>query len=66
MADRRPRKGASWLLLLFIIPLVALLWPPLYNMTDPQLAGIPFFYWFQLASIFVTVCLTLIAYLGRA
>jgi len=66
MADRRPRKGAGWLLLLFLLPLVALLWPPLYNVTQPQLVGIPFFYWFQLASIIVTVGLTLIAYLGRA
>jgi uncharacterized membrane protein YhdT len=66
MADRRPRKGASWLLLLFLIPLVGLLWPPFYNMAQPELAGIPFFYWFQLASIIVTVGLTLIAYLGKA
>ena len=66
MDARRPRKGAGWLLLLFVVPLVALLWPPLYNLTDPELAGIPFFYWFQLASIIVTVGLTLIAYLGRA
>ncbi len=66
MADRRPRKGAGWLLLLFLIPFVALLWPPFYNMEQPELVGVPFFYWFQLASIIVTVCLTLIAYLGRA
>jgi hypothetical protein len=66
MADRRPRKGASWLLLLFVILLMALLWPPFYNLMDPQVAGIPFFYWFQLSSIIVTVGLTLVAYLGRA
>jgi len=66
MADRRSKKGASWLLLLFLIPLVVLLWPSLYNAANPQLAGIPFFYWFQLASIIVTVGLTLIAYFGRA
>jgi len=66
MVARRARKGAGWLLLLFLIPVVALLWPPFYNMTQPELAGIPFFYWFQLASIIVTVGLTLIAYLGGA
>jgi uncharacterized membrane protein YhdT len=66
MAARKPRKGAGWLLLLFLIPLVALMWPPFYNQSQPELVGIPFFYWFQLASIIVTVCLTLVAYLGRA
>ena len=66
MADRKGRKGARWLLLLFIIPLVALLWPPFYNITQPELVGVPFFYWFQLVSILVTVGLTLVAYLGRA
>ncbi len=66
MVARRARKGAGWLLLLFLIPVVALLWPPFYNVTQPELAGIPFFYWFQLASIIVTVGLTLIAYLGGA
>jgi uncharacterized membrane protein YhdT len=66
MVARHPRKGAGWLLLLFLIPVVALLWPPFYNLTQPELAGVPFFYWFQLASIIVTALLTLIAYLGRA
>jgi uncharacterized membrane protein YhdT len=66
MAARKPRKGASWLLLLFLIPLVALLYPPFYNVARPEVAGVPFFYWFQLASIIVTVGLTLVAYLGRA
>lgn len=66
MAARQPRKGAGWLLLLFLIPIVALLCPPLYNLAQPEVAGVPFFYWFQLASIIVTVGLTLIAYLGKA
>lgn len=66
MEARRPRKGAGWLLLLFIIPFIALLWPPFYNLAQPELIGIPFFYWFQLAWIIVTALLTLIAYLGRA
>ena len=66
MANRNGKKGSGWLLLLFVIPLVALLWPPFYNRTQPELIGVPFFYWFQLVSILVTVGLTLIAYLGRA
>jgi len=66
MAARPARKGAGWLLFLFVIPFIALLWPPFYNMTQPELVGVPFFYWFQLLAIIVTAGLTLIAYLGRA
>ncbi len=65
MDARATRKGAGWFLLLFLIPL-ALLFPTFYNVTDPQLIGIPFFYWFQLAAILVTVVLTVVAYLAGA
>ncbi len=65
-AARSPRKGAGWLLLLFLIPFVALLYPPFYNLTKPEIIGVPFFYWFQLASILVTAVITLVAYLGKA
>jgi hypothetical protein len=37
-----------WLLLL---PLLALLGVPLYNLRAPTLFGFPFFYWYQLAWI---------------
>jgi uncharacterized membrane protein len=66
MDARRPRKGAGWLLLLFLVPFIALLYPPFYNMAQPELIGVPFFYWFQLASIIVTAVITLVAYLARA
>ncbi len=38
-------------LLLLFVPCVVALWVPLYNAEAPALLGIPFFYWFQLASI---------------
>ncbi len=66
MDARRPRKGAGWLLLLFILPFVGLLYPPFYNLTKPELIGIPFFYWSQLAAIIVTSLITFVAYLARA
>lgn len=53
------RSPASWLLL---VPILLVIWPPLYNRTDPELFGIPFFYWFQLAVIPVGVTCTVIAY----
>ena len=47
--------------LLLLLPLV-LLWVPFYNRIEPSLAGIPFFYWYQIVWIPITVVLTLIVY----
>jgi hypothetical protein len=41
-------------LLLLAAPCVVALWAPLYNRVDPQLFGIPFFYWFQLLLILIS------------
>ena len=40
--------------LLLGIPCVVALWAPLYNVVDPALFGIPFFYWFQLALVAIS------------
>ena len=40
--------------LLLLVPFVALLWVPFYNSVDPQLWGIPFFYWYQFLWVFLT------------
>jgi len=40
-----------WHYLLLLPPLV-LLWVPSYNRIEPSLAGIPFFYWYQMAWVF--------------
>jgi hypothetical protein len=55
----RDRTPLNWLLLL---PLVLVLWPPLFNRRDPELFGIPFFYWYQLAVIPIGVASTAIVY----
>jgi hypothetical protein len=39
----------SWANILLLIPFIATLFPALYNFKDPQLFGMPFFYWYQLA-----------------
>jgi len=49
--------------LLLIIPLVAMLWVPSYNTLEPELADIPFFYWYQLAWILIGAALVVIVYL---
>jgi Protein of unknown function (DUF3311) len=56
------RSAWSWWYLLFVIQFVAVLWPPFYNRIDPTLAGVPFFYWYQLACVLVGAILTAIVY----
>jgi hypothetical protein len=41
---------------------VAVLWPPFYNKTEPQLIGVPFFYWYQLAWVIIAAVATAVVY----
>jgi hypothetical protein len=65
MQSEMPKGGRLRYLprLLLIIPLVAILWVPSYNARQPELAGIPFFYWYQLAWILIGAGLVVIVYL---
>jgi hypothetical protein len=47
--------------LLLLIPFLVL-WVPLYNSVEPTLFGFPFFYWFQLVWIFVSMGITAYVY----
>ena len=49
-----------WVLLL--LPFIGLLYVPLYNHAQPTLFGFPFFYWFQLAWIFLGMAVTALVY----
>lgn len=62
MAGKRSARGWSWWYLLLLVQFVFALWVPLYNKAEPALAGIPFFYWFQLLLVFVGAALTAIVY----
>jgi len=44
-------------------PIVALLMPGIYNRTEPTFAGFPFFYWYQLLWVLITMCTMGAAYL---
>lgn len=46
--QRKKPGGHPPLHLLLLVPFVAMLWVGFYNRAEPNLAGIPFFYWFQL------------------
>jgi hypothetical protein len=52
----RPRQasGRAWYLL-FLVPFAGTLIPPIYNTKDPTLIGIPFFYWYLMAWVLVSV-----------
>jgi len=51
--------------LLRVVPLVAILIGPLYARHDPDLLGIAFFYWYELACLLVSVTLTCLAFPAR-
>ncbi len=48
--------------LLLILPAAALLVPTIYNRHAPALFAIPFFYWYQLLWVLLTVGLLVIVY----
>jgi hypothetical protein len=52
-------KQWYWLLL---VPLLGVLITPIYNSADPTLIGIPFFYWYQMVWIPISVLCTLVVY----
>lgn len=55
--------GRRWWYLLLVVPFLATLFPPVYNTTKPELAGMPFFYWYQLLWVIIAGALTIIVYL---
>jgi hypothetical protein len=58
-SGRRGHRGWYWLL---VLPLVGTLIPPIYNSADPELIGIPFFYWYQMLWILISVTCTVVVY----
>lgn len=52
-------RAVRWLLLL---PFLALLYVPSYNKAEPSLLGFPYFYWYQLLWVPITVVLIWIVY----
>jgi hypothetical protein len=57
---RSPARRRVWYLLL-IVPMIGTLIPPIYNTKNPTLIGIPFFYWYLMLWVPVTVvCLGIV------
>ena len=57
--NNRGRSRWYWL---FLVQCLAVLWPPFFNAGEPSLAGIPFFYWYQLLWVLIGAVLTAIVY----
>jgi hypothetical protein len=53
------RTGLYWL---FLIPAAGTLLPWIFKSGTPELIGIPFFYWYLMAWVPVTVLLTALVY----
>ena len=51
---------------LLAVPMLAMLAVPMYAGADPDLAGVPFFYWYQFAWIIGGAILTWIVYRATA
>jgi hypothetical protein len=59
-AGRGPH-ASPWHLLL-LVPLVGTLVPAFYNRRTPLLGAIPFFYWYQMLWIGISVACTIVVY----
>jgi Protein of unknown function (DUF3311) len=62
--NQQGERGSSWSwwYLLLLAQFVFLLWPSYYNSIEPSLAGIPFFYWYQMLWVIISAVLIGIVY----
>ena len=59
---RKPREsGTGWYWLL-TVPFFGTFFPWIYNAREPELIGMPFFYWYQLAWVPISVIITVFVY----
>jgi hypothetical protein len=47
---------------LLLVPLLGTMVPPIYNSNDPEFIGMPFFYWYQMVWIPLSVLCTVLVY----
>jgi hypothetical protein len=60
--EHRPVRRVLWARLLLVLPFLSMLWVSSYNSAEPMLAGIPFFYWYQLLWILISAALIAFVY----
>jgi hypothetical protein len=60
--EHRPVKHVPWARLLLLLPFIATMWVSSYNTVEPMVAGIPFFYWYQLLWILLSAAIIAFVY----
>jgi hypothetical protein len=60
----KPRRHFRPIHLLLLIPYVAMMWVGSYNRIAPEIAGIPFFYWYQILWIVLGAAVMIPVYLA--
>ena len=60
--EHKPVRRVLWARLLLILPFISMLWVSSYNTAEPMIAGIPFFYWYQLLWILIAAALIALVY----
>jgi hypothetical protein len=61
LPDASARASKRWLWLL-VLPWIGVLLVPVYNIDQPRLLGLPFFYWYQLLWVLISAALTAVVY----
>jgi hypothetical protein len=54
-----------WAMLLLLIPIATIIYPPLYSHDKPTIDGIPFFVWYQLVAVVFAGFVTAVVYVLR-
>lgn len=56
------RKPNTWWMLLLLAPFVGVLWVPFFNRVNPEISGIPFFFWYQFLWVIISAMVTALVY----
>lgn len=59
------RQRRRWAFVLFALPVAAVVAPAVYNRVHPELAGVPFFVWYQFTAVLFGALVTGIVYVLR-
>lgn len=60
------RKRNQWWLALLLAPFIGVLWVPFFNRLEPELWGIPFFFWYQFLWVIISAIVTALVYFSAA